>query len=270
MLAKGGETTIEDLELPAVLYKYRRWDNADHKRMITESEFMYENPFTLCPCSELQFQVKEMEYNELLHFYFHRVRQTYPILSPAEQSLIAHREFRLSAYHNPGRVQCEIFDLFEWFDRAYGALSLGVTNVNNNLWDNFGSSGYGFCVGVNPRSIANESSHGGFMQYYSKGDEPVMKFPRLDQDYVPDIINIFFSLPEEHKREDEYRFFKHNRGAIQLPKESIQEVIIGYAMSEENRADFIGTVQRSLPNAMLLQSNIDNETGQISVSPLDF
>lgn len=185
-----GETTMANLPLPGILFKYREWGNSDHLRMLTDAEFMFERPYEMCPFSELQFETKVMGWNKLRQFYEDRVQKRFPLLNSYEQSVIIQREFKLSAYHNPKLVDREIVDLFNQFDGRFGALSLGSNNVSNRLWEDFALSGSGFCVGVDPHIIAHSSSHGGLMQYYKSGNKPPMNFPALNPDeYIDDIIN---------------------------------------------------------------------------------
>ncbi len=96
-----------------------------------------------------------------------------------------------------------------------------------------------------------------------------MNFPRMNHDdYISDIINVFFSLPDQFSSEDEYRFFKHGPGTIQLGKAAIKEVIVGYAMNNANKTDLIRTVNESLPDADILESELNQDTGEVTIRPL--
>lgn len=259
---------MEDVPLPVILYKYRRWENLEHRRMLTDAEFMFERPYAMCPFSELQFDTTGLGWHQLIEFYIDRARSEFPMLDEREQKTTALKFFRTSVYHNPQFVHSQILDLFNQFDAAYGALSLAGTCVNSTLWNNFASTGHGFCVGLAPKPFRDVSSKGGAMQYYEQENKPVMNFPALNpDDYIEDIMNIFFSLPERYKNEDEYRFFKAIPGVIQMPKTSIKEVVIGYAMNNEKRQELVETVFASLPEAVILQSHLDETTGRITVSP---
>lgn len=271
MLVRHNSVPFHDLILPDTVYKYRRWNNEEHKRLLTHAELMFELPFNMDVGTELKYKITPLKGQQLLAFYQDKVKRLPQNLNKAERFKKAFAEFRISDFKDFSKVQKAVEELVKEMNDNFGALCLGGSNNNNYLWDHYGSSGHGFCVGIDPRRVVTDMSFfGGTMQYYPPGEEPTMRFPSINpQTYSDDLLNVILSLPECLEAEGEYRIAKLNSGPISVSKEAIVEVVIGYAMGSDQEIELVNIVSEILPHALILKSELNSENGNINVRRLN-
>lgn len=270
MLVRQNSIPFHDLTLPETVYKYRRWNNEEHKRLLTHSELMFEMPFNMDVGTELKYKIASLKGQQLLAFYQDKVTRLPQNLNKSERFKKAFAEFRISDFKDSSKVQKAVEELVREMNDTFGALCLGDSRNNKYLWDHYGSSGHGFCVGIDPgRVVTDLSFFGGTMHYYPPGEEPTMRFPSINpQTYSDDLLNVILSLPERLEPEGEYRIAKLNSGPIAVSKEAIVEVIIGYAMGNDQLIELVNIASQFLPHALIFKSELNSENGSINVRRL--
>lgn len=262
---------FHELDLPATLYKYRKWGGKKFRTILTSTELKFSMPLDMDSVSELNYRVEPLRGSELFDFLKNRIATQFPFKSRDELSNIAISMYSSSIYHDEKRVQKEVSDLIlKDYNNKFGVLCLSENKTNSHMWNYFASTGTGFCVGINTKKLVTYVlSGGGNMQYYKPNEEPVFRFPSMElENYSADMLNIILNLPEHFRPEGEYRIIKPFPGNVKVAKDAITEVIIGYAMKAESKKELIKVVSDNLPHALILTSEFDPVNNTITASRL--
>lgn len=261
-------TSFQDLELPSITYKYRRWGNADHKRMLSHAEIHFSRPLDMDGGSELKYRVANQQIGDWHLYYKSIVRKHFPDATEEELIVNATNMMRDMLDEDKKRAPILIEEIIQEHNEEWGALPLGATPTNSHLWEFFAQSGTGFSVGIVPKKIVTGPLFwGGDVLYYSNGMAPEFRFPSVDkQTYSTDTTNVLLSLPQSVADEREYRIYKYGPGSINCEKEAIQEVIVGYAMPQKTAKELAKIVATNLPDAKIYKSEKDAIGNKITIT----
>ncbi len=214
---------FNQIDLPERIYKYRDWKNPCHKRLLTDSEIYFAKPLNFKDNHELDFDI---------------------LLDTASPQT---KENTQKAIDEKLNIFC-------------------VSKHSNNytLWKTFANAQTGFCVGINSRKMFSDDEMvggGGQVLYYKQDHKPTFTPPYNNDDIrmFGDFIRVIMSLPEQYKKEDEYRVFKNsieNPQAI-ISIESIEEVILGRHISEDDEKEIIEICKSRLQMKRLCKAHYD-------------
>lgn len=262
-------TSFQDLDLPLITYKYRKWESVDHKRMLSQAEIHFSRPLDMDGGSELKYRVVNQAMGDWHAYYKSIIRGHFPNASEDELTFNATQMMRQSLDEDRKKAPTLVEEIIQEHNAVWGALPLGSTPTNKHLWDFLAKSGSGFSVGIVPKKIVTDQLFwGGDVLYYPKDMEPEFRFPSINkQNYSTDTINVLMSLPQSVGGEQEYRIYKYGPGPINVDKSAIQEVVIGYAMAERTARELVKLVSTHLPDANLYQSELNKTTSKITVTP---
>lgn len=153
---------------------------------------------------------------------------------------------------NPGELNKLIEKFNSDFNNRFGVLSLTANPNNEDMWEKYGNSHKGFCVGFDTGKLFEAESMGGGEVQYS--DElPTIDF--INDDFkTKHIKNIFFK-ETKWQFEQEYRLHKmwkndisNAERNIKLPEDCIAKIILGKKMSDENKEEIKSLALRKYPH----------------------
>lgn len=255
------DSTFEEMELPDVFYKYRRWDDSMQRRLITHREIYFSNPFESDVRHELDFKIDESYITEdrLFRYYFEKTGD----------EKFASKMIKESPVHNR--------DLIIQNVRQYlnGRTYIFCTSEHKNsytLWQEFAGRGTGFCVGIDLRMLFRQQQEilgsGAKIQYYASGEIPqIPPYYKDEEERLTSMLKILFSLPSKYKMEDEYRFCKLDipDQAVEISKDCIREVILGHNFPKEEKSAVINQIKQNIGDCVY-QALIDDENQFVYVS----
>lgn len=159
--------TLDDIEFPPIIYKYRFWSDDWHKRFITEREVFLASPKTFE--DELDCH-KPTRYDLLttrqIHDYFNWSSKNENLNFTRQQ----HRKFarnwtKKSLINDKEYVKKYMEEsINEYYDHE-GILSLTENWDNQEMWNKYADNEKGFCIGYNTRIMFEHLGGGGQVIY---------------------------------------------------------------------------------------------------------
>lgn len=244
--------SLDDIEYPDVVYKYRCWENPFHQSIITNRQVFMAAPSDFDDKLDCKFPVRWdlLTDADIYKYFLSDSKKKNP-----ERTRQQHREFardwmKKSAVRNPQRVKEHQARTFNDYNERVGVLSLTANPSIERMWVEYGCNHEGFAVGFNSRIMFEYLGGGGEVIYVD--NVPVIYPMPKHSFYEQRHYQIFHKL-SEWSYEEEYRttIFRPNPLAtderiIQLPPEAYQEIILGSKMSANNIAEVKDILEREL------------------------
>lgn len=269
------ETTIEEVDLPKRLYKYRIWDKVEHKRLLTQNEIKFSAPFDCdeqheCNLPRDYDSVKE----KMLFEYYYLTAPDMGYKSLTERFGIANYMMKNSPFHSKGH---RIYIEEKFRQELNKQLSLFCTSPhknNLNLWSSFAGGDSGFCVGFNTRKMFDTKEifgSGGKVNYFPLNELPKIRpFCFTDEERIADMMQVVYTLPDIFAKEDEYRLTKMNIHiqTVQLNIDSFEEIILSEHINNTAKAEIIEIAKSRIPKAEISQAKFNLNTEDYDFIPI--
>jgi hypothetical protein len=256
--------TYSQANLPPIIYKYRDWTNNKHKRIISEREIYFANPYD---CDEQYECNLPTDYDSVgkedLYQYFVQTAPDYGYIAEKDKHEIAKKMITESPFNSiEHRIRSEKLMRTELNER----LSVFCTSEHKDslhLWNVFGANQTGFCVGINTLKMFNKSESFAAcakVDYYPIGTPPMIKpFSLTEKEKLEKMLRIIYSLPDIYSNEDEFRFSKINiiKREVILPEECFEEIILGEKMDSKHEKEIINLIKINLPKCRIYKCKYD-------------
>jgi hypothetical protein len=253
--------------LPPILYKYRKWNDPDAKRIITNTEVFFGSPCVYQIEHEFNLPVDyDLTDEELYKWFSNDISLS---LIPEEQKrqinnrISISRDNNLALYNKDERKKSQ-----EEFQRGLceklRIFCTSISRENDFCWRSYASGDSGFCIGLNTEKIYKTYGNqwgGGIVKYFPK-DMPPPKtkfFSIADEARIKkDFENTIFCLKDMYHWEEEFRLIKPNSGNnwVTIDKEIIEEINLSPRISTSNRKEIIQIVRDELPHAKIFDTKI--------------
>ncbi len=247
------------LVFPAILYKYRVWEDKYHQKILSDNTVFLASPNSFedikdCnvpesfPSSQIDLynaflnlsRHKNKSYSEEQHSYY---AAKWSVESPLAD--VEHRDNLLEQLKNE-------------FDNRYGVLSLTTNSRSDEMWHKYGNDHKGICIGFDTQKLFDVVGGGGPMRYYDI--LPTIDF--FNDDFQTRHIKNILSKEVQWAFEEEYRLHKMwkydvslSDRNIPLPKDCVVMVILGSQISDASRDAIISVLQLKHPNALIKEEN---------------
>lgn len=244
--------TLEEINLPKVVYKYRDWNNHFHKQIITKREVFFAQPTSFedpLDC-RLQPEYKGLSLQEIRAVCMWHSKLYFP-----ERTRKQHREYVNrwkieSPFRNLNQIKQFQEQMFKQYDTCIGVLCLTANIKNLAMWIKYSDNHKGFAVGFNPIVMFQYLGGGGPVTYYDT--LPIVR-PAPIHNYEEQRCYQIFSKLSKWSFEEEYRthMFRPNGMTnkdriIQLPPEAYSEIVIGADMPDYMVEDLLASVPPEL------------------------
>lgn len=245
-------------EHPAILYKYRCWNNCLHKKVLTENKLYMASPKDFediydCNIPE-QFPAKD----ELYDFFLNKAKKENPRWTRQEKRKFARKLVKKSPLANPNTLSKLIDDFNQEFNNRFGVLSMTADCDNDEMWRKYANDYQGVCIGFDTKLLFECVGGGGEVQYVEK--LPIIDF--VKDDFKQKHIKNIFYKEEKWSFEKEYRLhkmWKHNATTeernIELPKNCIVQIILGKNMPLHLKDEIKELAKVKYPNAEITENS---------------
>lgn len=248
---------------PRTVYKYRCWNNRNHKKLLTCREVYFAPPssFEDNKDARLSRERFSLTKNQIVNGYFTISKHERPDLT-----LVDHlaKATSLAEQTDLEELQNSLVEEYEGFDKNIGVLSLAMTADNADLWKSYASFGKGFCIGIDTELLFPDATRHGVVTYYTS-------LPQIsvDEDWNNQIYKHIFCKESRWAFEDEYRVYKYKEKGLKeidrclrLSKEAISELIFGYDIDHTDLCKILnvckaGGLNPRLMRAVIRDGNID-------------
>jgi hypothetical protein len=264
--------------LPQVLYKYRTWNNADHKRLLTHGEIYYAAPDEFQELTECNLQPDYAAVNDSMIWEFCRQeaqRQVdrgdipVPYVLNRAKELYANHSFYDLEHRKRAEEEFRIY-----LNETLSIFCASKTPINERLWNAFAGFKEGYCVGIDFTEIyGNDKIFGacGPVDYYDETKAPTrIPISLSNDDRVLSMMELIYSLPKKFQDEGEFRLSKmhmQNR-RVTLNPAWIKEVILGSGMSPASQTEVMALVKEKYPNAALKKLFVEPTFETLSIIEL--
>ncbi|HNX55300.1 MAG TPA: DUF2971 domain-containing protein [Prolixibacteraceae bacterium] len=227
------ETEIKE-QTPGIIYKFRDWDNAFHKKILTEREIWFAHPESLNDPYDTRPPYNFIAENIDWDFAEAMIKEAGRTFEPhlSEEELDEEVEARLSELKNDPinyflRNRIAFNSDTSHFDRI-GVFSCCMSFGNEAMWAHYGNNHSGFAVGFNTIELARSLKCSLGLVNYS--DSPIDYY--ILGDNRNRMTTEILQKSTKWQYEEEIRFYTYgvginrNRSSI-YPLEALEEIVFG-------------------------------------------
>lgn len=261
-------------DLPKTLYKYREWDNKFHRSLISMSELFFSKWSGFNDPYDTNLPIKfELTFDaELFKHQFLKDSGKFP--TPA---LIQEAEKLWKSGQFDDIVESEKSGAFQKvleIEQACGIYCLSAINSHFLMWGHYANCHKGFCVGLNTEVLLN------YLQGLFGNDCLIRRIkyseyiPILNSNIMSDIekyaIDRFLIKFKDWNYEEEIRVVVKNMAfrTIQLPLDAFEEVIFGYQMDEQSKAELTYICKHRMNNLKFFKAVPSQDEFKMKIIPI--
>jgi hypothetical protein len=265
------QISFEDADNPETIYKYRSWENAYHKTILTDQIVYFARPTSFDDPLDCKIQKRYdlMTQDDIFEMYIRESKKYHPHWNRNQHRNFAKSWRKKSPLQNKNYVKQVQKQAFADFDARFGVLSLTANQKNFKMWEQYGDNHKGFCVGFAFGKVYRHFGGGVQVQYYDK-----LPDIRWDAPIEMEIFLQFSSKEKKWEYEQEYRAHKFHDNLmieqnrqVRIPPGCFSHLIFGARMPESHKQEIIDVCNSNhLPvtfyNAVIVQS-----TNEIEIQP---
>jgi len=248
---------IEELQVPAILYKYRCFGNEYHERTLFERKVYipsakeFNDPYD----SKIPFRYRNEDLTEanIYEKCLALVKTFNPGLVDKEYQEKAYEMHRNNLLKDPHHLQDFDNQTFERLCKDYGIYCVTSDPENLLMWSYYADSHKGFCIGYNSHCLTKCGLFGMGGQVLYRNEFPKLPLFLKNDDHP--MLDILFTKWSKWEHENEYRLIhRYRKGKIfKLPDEAICEVVLGCQMSDKFKFVQMEKIRKALPHVKIYQ-----------------
>ncbi len=243
-----------NFESPHILYKYRDWEDENHKKILQNNAIYLASPKSFednmdCNLPEV-FPKKE----ELKKVFYKKSLEINPTFSRQEHRKYADYWSKNSPLAHPKQLALLIEDFNKQFNERFGVCSLTADPNNDAMWNKYANNYKGVCFGFDSDKLFSVVGGGGEVIY----TETLPEIDFINDNFTEKHAKNIFLKEQKWDFEKEYRLHKfwantptQSERNITLPKGCLVEVILGKNMSEENKEEITQLIRKNYPNVVI-------------------
>lgn len=270
--AFGKALPIEELKLPPTLYKYRQFNNVNHENALFKQELYlpsakeFNDPYD----SKIPFRYKpeDLTPDNIYKKCLQLAKANFQGLNETQYQQKAY-DMQLSDALNDS-YHLEKFDqiTFNRLCKDYGIFCLTPDDQNLLMWSYYGDSHKGFCIGYDSNFLVKSGVFGMGGKIVYRNDFPLLPL-FLTKDDFP-LLNVLFTKWKKWNHEDEYRLVHtYSVGKIiQLPTDSITEIVFGCQLSEKDQIKYLEKILNHLPKAKIFKIELAKDSFGLKKVPV--
>jgi len=237
--------------IPAILYKYRDWNDPHNRRLVESNEVYFASPKSFndpydCRITDRFIKRSRKELDQYINTMAIEHFQDTERMGQNFEHVLKDFESRVFDTANYQKEQDEIH--FKMQDDYFGVLSLTKRWNSILMWSHYSNFHQGFCVGIKGPSllaIGRQRGKGGKVFYKTKyPDLPLRIVSKMSEEEMIERMFIETHTKAAHWRyEKEYRVTKNFFGLANidrrdyLPEGSITEIILGISMPDNHKEE---------------------------------
>ena len=229
---------------PKILYKYRSWDNPNHKKIIANNKIFFcsakkfNDPFDATIPVRYDRSTKEQRY----HYYLKHTSKVFQQLDQSKIQKIAAECLERGYFHQSFHQKWLRFFHQQKRFKDFGIFSLTGSRNNLVMWSHYSDAHRGFCVGFDTNKLLKHFEKGSKAKRISctlhkvkyEKKYPLFKPTGLSADDFA--IEPLITKSSHWEYENEYRLIlmTESNKSIQLEDGIIVKVILGCKMPSEH------------------------------------
>lgn len=255
---------------PAIVYKYRGWQQDNHKRLLTHREIWFSHPFKLNDPLDVRpetvFDVNEFQDPRYFQKLLDSVSEIHPELtSDRDKRTVAENQWELTK-QNPAMVTENLknWNVVEKNFDPYGVFSTGMDELSEKTWMEYGQEHCGYCVGFDTVELCRQMLCGYGYVTYSDAPYPYSFFKEImDRD-----LDALYLKKTKWRDEKEFRFItvRVGRGFDRLQAfkvKAVKEILLGSKMTAGDKDQVLKIINEKYPKDVSVFETIRDKNGKL-------
>lgn len=251
--------TLDDIEIPDIVYKYRDWEYKHHDRFIKNREIFLASPNSFEDEKDCKIPIRYdlLDKKQSLEFAIHLSKIAKPQFTRQQHREDCRKWVKKGLLKNKQFYENFLKKYFEQNNLRRGVLSLTAEPCLEEMWKKYANNSQGFCIGYNSKIMFESLGGGGKVEYY---DELPLIFPEPIMNHFEKTSLLIFSKERKWEFEKEYRTHKfwENPASIkdrqiQLPKEVFNSIILGRNITDKVKNEIIYYVKEKIGDIPILE-----------------
>ncbi len=279
---------------PETLYKYRCWSEECHRRLLTNNEIFFSSPkhFNDPFDSTIPVRYDKLTKNELRAVISRWLIREEPNLKKHHKKLGKKINSKMKELTDPNISLERMREQREFWNKKVGIFSLAECKDNILMWSHYADCHKGVCVGFDYLKIKKYIKDGceKWMRYEAIAFpkrcnidvvislfkvEYQKEYPVINPAEIRDKNNIFIPITtksDQWEYEKEYRLILVDRtDCIKiLPKNTINEVILGCRMESSHRDEIKRVLKKKNENIELYEAKMKEESFGLDFERVDY
>lgn len=241
-----------DEKYPKFIYKYRDWEDCNHRRILQKNELyvpsvsQLNDPFDCLIKFDYSIIEKEGLTEKVVDLFFTEFGNKITELGYNREFLIGNSDMNILS---------TLIELKKYFDGIFehnrkkhlGVISFSQKWDNLLLWSHYSNSHKGFCIGFDTRKlIDSDFFHNGCNVFYP--DEYPLVNPMKDG--IEQVVRVFYNKSRDWEYESEYRMTKlfgwdtdeerfNKQKIFHFDNSFINDVILGLMINPQHKTEII-------------------------------
>ena len=256
-------TTLDKVELPKIVYKYREAENPYHRAILKDGKVYFSPPNGF----EDEIDCKNptrydlLTDQEIYDEYYKRLKVRFPLRGHQYIDAQAKAWVRQGNFRDKKMIEHFETEYWDRLNKRFGVLSLTEDPANLTMWNKYSALLNGICIGFNTRTMFEEIGGGGGDVTY------VDELPIIKPFMAAEIQNNLqvFNKMRKWDFEKEYRTHKtwpndvtNKERNMQVPGKAFINVIIGERVDAALRTDIINDATKQNRNIEILTATLAN------------
>ena len=259
---------FREMNLPSILYKYRNWEEDNHKRVLTHNELFFAPPDSFDDEFDCKIPIRYdlLTDKEIYEKYLYFSKKENPHFNREQHRQRAREWQKKGLLRDKKRLEDLNKDFLKKINNALGVLSLTAIPDNYEMWNSrYANDGKGFCVGFKTIPLFEFSPDFGGGGEVAYSDElPIIK--ETDSFKKKHSLQIYSKL-RKWESEKEYRLITSNvqNRQTMIPNEFFAEIIIGERMPDKMKNEIIELAKTKFPHVFISIARFNNYT--VTINP---
>ena len=250
---------------PETVYKYRDWDNENHKKIITSQELFFpsfeslNDPFDgklpfMFDNSGIDKKTYKKELRKNNPFEYNNLTKNK--IDEKYRNFQSGKDWKsMLKYH------------IEFVNSIYGIMSLSESATITPMWAHYGNNHSGIAIGFNLFELHKIVQ--GTISRIKYTEEPV-KIPFGNTEDIYSYQNLFFTKSPEWSYEKEIRILKthFSNKKIQLNKNTISEIVFGMNAEAKNIEEIKSITNKNFENVTFFKVYKNNKKSVLDIKPI--
>jgi len=252
--------SIDQVERPDILYKYRDWSSPYHDTIIKNRQVYLAPPSSFedkLDCknpTRYDLLTDEQIYEKYLHFS--KIHNKH--FSRQQHRKYARDNSKTSPFKQKGTVEKWNAETFAEYDTRFGVLCLTSNPKNKAMWTKYANDHTGICVGLDPDIVFKYIGGGGIVTYVD--ELPIIlpePFQSMNEQHILQVHfkEMKWNFEEEYRTHKfSYEPFSDQDRTLTLPPTAFKELIFGVHVNNNDREEIIKNIHEDLSHIKLRQA----------------
>jgi len=251
--------TLDDIEFPEIIYKYRDWKSLYNRRFIINREVYMASPNQFEDEIDCKIPVRHdlMTENQAKIYYEHLSKIAEPNLTREQRKQQVKFHLKKKDYLSIDKLHKHQKFYFEQYFKRLGILSLTAENCLDEMWKKYSNKHTGFCIGYNSRILFEHLGGGAKVEYFD--NLPILlPDPIMDREIIRYKQIYFKERKWEFEKEYRTQKFWYNGATsvdrnIVIPKEAFNCVILGKNMNDTDKREILKEIKENIGNIKIIE-----------------